>query len=390
MNIEEVALTGLEESWTLENNIFSLPLNTTNILYNNGAGIIKSNSLLPVTSFNNDREIMLKDNSIQIKDARFSSIEELKNHLQKNPIYVQYQLKNSITYEVDLIDNVINNTVSFNLDNSIPSLNTLIEANVERIDVSGVSPKTKYTLQFHSEFGGAFELRLGTLSLTINSVVGFNAREITTTDNVGDSKLLIYNQGVVISNVMLIEGQYKEELPYFEGLISVGKMFPDGSQKVVIESSIDATTYKGEDEIKYSSKANTQNDVFVQGQTLVNSCIESKTVTLNDRIVEEGEGTLADVEPGSKLDFCIQGNSLKNQILEPIYSISLGSDLNLNSDKIIELPEGMQGHITIVCEGNTRVEDGKLVHAYEDNFLLFLLSNSPCLWGHTHPWKGGK
>ena len=53
---------------------------------------------------------------------------------------------------------------------------------------------------------------------------------------------------------------------------------------------------------------------------MVNSCIERKTTTLNDKIEVEGaEVTLENLALGSKLDFYIEGNSLKNEVLTPIY-----------------------------------------------------------------------
>jgi hypothetical protein len=391
-NIEEIALTGLEETWEYSNNIFSLPLNTTNIFYNNHVGVIKSTSLRPSSSLSDDKEIMLKDNKIQILDSSFSTLDEFKENLKDNPIYVQYQLQDSIIHDIDIVDRFITNTVSFNLNKSIPSLNALVEANVEYIDVSGVSPKTKYTLQFNSEFGGTFELRLGTLELSINSLIGFNSRVITTTDNVGDGRLLLYKNGVVLSDVMLIEGQYNEELPYFEGLLSVGKTFTDGTQKIVIESSIDATVYHGENELVYDSKVNTQNDVSIQGQTLVNACLESKTLTLDDKINETvTECNLADLQVGSKLDFCIQGSTFKNEVIVPMYYISTGVLTDIEGSNVVQLPDNTANiHLTTLCEGNTELKDGKLVSTFDDNFIMFLISNSHYLWGNSNPWKGGK
>jgi hypothetical protein len=389
-NIEEIALTGLEDAWTLSNNIFSLPLSLSNVYYNNNLGNIKASSLSSVTSFNNNKGIMLKDNTIQIYDDSFSTVDEFKEYLQGNPIYVQYQLQEAITHNVVIEDRTINNVASFNLNNSVPSKNALIESNVERIDVSGVSPNSKYTLQFHSEYGGTFELRLGSLELTINAIEGFNAREITTSNDIGDSKLLLFNQGVSVSNVMLVEGKHLEELPYFEGLLSVGKTFSDGQQKVVIESSIDATTYNAEDEILYPSKSGTQNDIRIEGQTLVNSCIERKTTTLNDKIEIEGaEVTLENLALGSKLDFYIEGNSLKNEVLTPIYSINASVSVQLDGDKVSLATQELPDQCTLVAsmEGHTELKDGKLVSAYENGFIAFMCANSEYLWNNTCPWK---
>jgi surface protein len=389
-NIEEIALTGLEDAWTLSNNIFSLPLSLPNVYYNNNLGNIKSSSLSSVTSFNNNKGIMFKDNTIQIYDDSFSTVDEFKEYFQDNPIYVQYQLQDAITHEVIIEDRTINHVVSFNLNDSVPSKNALIESNVERIDVSGVSPNSTYTLQFHSEYGGTFELRLGSLELTINAIEGFNAREITTSNSVGDSKLLLFNQGVSISNVMLVEGRHLEELPYFEGLLSVGKTFSDGQQKVVIESSIDATTYNAEDEILYPSKLGTQNDVRIEGQTLVNSCIERKTTTLNDKIEVEGaEVTLENLALGSKLDFYIEGNSLKNEILTPIYSINASVEVQLDGDNVFLVPQELPDQCTLVAsiEGHTELKGGKLVSLYENGFITFMCANSDYLWNNSCPWK---
>ena len=172
-------------------------------------------------------------NKLYLRDInKFTTLAELKQYLQQNPVTVVYQLAEPIYEEVEyssnrLILDTFNNE-SFN--NSTLFLDTNISPKLSfkplYEELVYVKNSTKYYIQFNAVGSGEVVINLGGTELTTEIVEGYNCIPITTPSE-STNLMVIRGQGITISEVVVSEvvcgGYYKGLQSCFEEHMENGK-----------------------------------------------------------------------------------------------------------------------------------------------------------------------
>lgn len=170
-----------------------------------------------------------KSNVIYLKldKTKGSTLTELKNYLQSNPITVQYQLATESVKTVDLnvvdqdntkIDkiHVFNETTHVNAssDELTPTVNIGKSVSYPTI----IKPNTKYTVDLKRN-DKPLTVNLGGTEVTFTN--GETRKTITTPSTLTNDKLSYYGVGAKCNEIMLIEGEIERNIDYFTGMQSV-------------------------------------------------------------------------------------------------------------------------------------------------------------------------
>lgn len=121
-----------------------------------------------------------------------------------------------------------------------PSQMTITSKNV-LINLEELNNNTDYTIQFKCNYKGykPIKFNLCGSEKEVDAVLGVNHINITTPNELSDSKLELSGAGNKVADVMLIEGDMKQYPNYFDGIKSVGALQDDNTYRIDIKTNED-------------------------------------------------------------------------------------------------------------------------------------------------------
>lgn len=164
---------------------------------------------------------------LKLDKTKASTLTELKNYLQSNPLTVQYQLATPNIKAVDL--NVVdqNNTKidKMHVFNEVTHVNASSDGLTPTVNIGKsvsyptiIKPNTKYTVDLKRN-DKPLTVNLGGTEVTF--IDGETRKTITTPSTLTNDKLSYYGVGAKCNEIMLIEGEVEGNVDYFTGMQSV-------------------------------------------------------------------------------------------------------------------------------------------------------------------------
>lgn len=164
---------------------------------------------------------------LKLDKTKASTLTELKNYLQSNPLTVQYQLATPNIKAVDL--NVVdqNNTKidKMHVFNEVTHVNASSDGLTPTVNIGKsvsyptiIKPSTKYTVDLKRN-DKPLTVNLGGTEVTFAD--GETRKIITTPSTLTNDKLSYYGIGAKCNKIMLIEGEVEGNVDYFTGMQSV-------------------------------------------------------------------------------------------------------------------------------------------------------------------------
>ena len=195
----------------------------------------------------------IKSIQLRVNNNIATTLEELKQYLQKNPITIQYILKTPIEHKIHIpMKNESNQTIT--KPNGVFTL-PLMYSETNHVDInSQIYPKVQSrdyisypVIANNSQLHTVFHNKLGTGNLTVNlcgtnvtSVDGTSKCTITTPSTISQYELRLSGARNKVSNVCVFSGDYMNiDVPYVEGMMNavnptvknIGKNLFDGVVK---------------------------------------------------------------------------------------------------------------------------------------------------------------
>ena len=126
------------------------------------------------------------------------------------------------------------------IDTPIDPTETIINQDMINYKIEQLESSTEYTIQFNC----LAKIKENNIRIKINEEVietpttlGINKVKITTPSNITDkTRIVLYGEGNIIKDVMLVKGDLNQDLKYFEGIQGFGELQEDGSYKITIVS----------------------------------------------------------------------------------------------------------------------------------------------------------
>ena len=98
---------------------------------------------------------------------------------------------------------------------------------------------TEYTLQFNCLVKGeSINIRIEDEIIVPNVELGINHIKITTPTNATNrTKIILYGEGYMVKDAILVQGEINQDLGYFEGLKSFGEETENGYKITILSDN---------------------------------------------------------------------------------------------------------------------------------------------------------